>query len=205
MTQSPDRLDNPTGVRRLNRMPLVIAGMMLLLIIGAVTYTYQMRLARMREQAAKATAKPTAANPAEVFRDAPDGGYIPARKAAAPAPAPPPPPVKPEKKAAAKAPKPDPEEERLRRQRARLRRMREQAALAAIRAPTRIKGQSRHKPAAKPAAAEPSPLRGQIASLIAAEAKRRAGGEGGERDLKNPPPERPLLLGRTKVIIDACR
>jgi type IV secretion system protein VirB10 len=39
------------GVRRLNRVPLLIAGLMLLLILGAVTYTYQMRLAEMRHKA----------------------------------------------------------------------------------------------------------------------------------------------------------
>jgi type IV secretion system protein VirB10 len=36
------------GVRRLNRVPLLIAGLMLWLILGAVTYTYQMRLAEIR-------------------------------------------------------------------------------------------------------------------------------------------------------------
>ncbi|MEJ2229521.1 MAG: hypothetical protein P8Y67_15185, partial [Alphaproteobacteria bacterium] len=178
---SPDYMNPAGGVRRLNRMPLVIAGAMLLLIIIAVTYTYQMRLARMREQAAHASVKPTAAKPTQVFRDAPDGGYIPAKKAATPAPAPPSIPLVDPAKAAVKAePEPDPEEERMRKMRERLRRMREQAAFAAIRAPTRLKGQSRKRAtAAKPTAtAEPSSRRDQIASLIAAEAKRRAQGNG---------------------------
>ena len=185
---SPDYMNPAGGVRRLNRMPLVIAGAMLLLILLAVTYTYQTRLARMREQAAHTTVKPTAANPTEVFRDAPDGGYIPAKKAAAPAPAPPPIPLVNPAKAAVKAePEPDPEEERLRKMRERLRRMREQAALAAIRAPTRIKGQSHQRAAAKPTTTETSPtetspLKARVTSLIAAEAKRRAQ-EGSESDL----------------------
>jgi type IV secretion system protein VirB10 len=179
---SPDHLNPAGGVRRLNRMPLVIAGAMLLLILLAVTYTYQTRLARMREQAAHASAKPTAANPTQVFRDAPDGGYIPAKKEATPTPAPPRVPLVDPAQAAVKA-KPAPEEERLRKMRERLRRMREQAALAAIRAPTRIKGQSRQRAAAvKSTAAETSPLKTQVTSLIAAEAKRRAQ-ENGESDL----------------------
>jgi type IV secretion system protein VirB10 len=156
-----------------------------------------MRLARMHEQAAKATTKPIAANPTEVFRDAPDGGYIPATKAAPPAP---PEPVKPAQAAVKAEPEPDPEEERLRKMRERLRRMREQAALAAIRAPTRIKGQSRQRAAAaKPAAtAEPSSRRDQIASLIAAEAKRRAQGNG-EGDLNRAAEKAAWLTDRKQT------
>jgi type IV secretion system protein VirB10 len=62
------------GVRRLNRVPLLIAGLMLLLILGAVTYTYQMRLAEIHRKAAESGTRPEPANIETLFEDAPDGG-----------------------------------------------------------------------------------------------------------------------------------
>ena len=79
-------------MRRLNRVPLLIAGLMLLLILGAVTYTYQMRLAEIRRKAAESGTRPEPANIETLFEDAPDGGLIPARQT--------PGPLRPEQKAA---------------------------------------------------------------------------------------------------------
>jgi type IV secretion system protein VirB10 len=81
-----------------------------------------------------------------------------------------------------------------------LRRMREQAAFAAIRAPTRIKEQSRQRAAAvkSAATAEPSSRRDQIASLIAAEAKRRAQGNG-EGDLNRAAEKAAWLTNRKQT------
>jgi type IV secretion system protein VirB10 len=61
------------GVRRLNRVPLLIAGLMLLLILGAVTYTYQMRLAEIRHKADERGTRPEPANTFQM--PAPDGPY----------------------------------------------------------------------------------------------------------------------------------
>jgi type IV secretion system protein VirB10 len=72
------------GVRRLNRVPLLIAGLMLLLILGAVTYTYQMRLAEIRRKADESGTRPEPANIETLFEGAPDGGLIPARQTPGP-------------------------------------------------------------------------------------------------------------------------
>jgi type IV secretion system protein VirB10 len=84
MTDRPDespnvldrRVRRGAGVRRLNRVPLVIAAIMLLLIAAAVTYTYQMRLAEMRRQAAEAEARPEPASSSDLFGGAPSSGLI---------------------------------------------------------------------------------------------------------------------------------
>jgi hypothetical protein len=94
MTDSPDLLHNPskrgTGVRRLNRWPLVIATMLVCVILGAITYTYQMRLNDMRRLAAEESAHPEPANSLAVVKNAPGNGLIPAKTAdAAPPPSPP--------------------------------------------------------------------------------------------------------------------
>ena len=75
------------GVRRLNRIPLIIAAIMLLLIGAAVVYTYQMRLADMRRRAAEAEPKPEPANISELFSGAPSSGLIEAVRPERPAPA----------------------------------------------------------------------------------------------------------------------
>ena len=73
------------GVRRLNRIPLIIAAIMLLLIGAAVVYTYQMRLADMRRRAAEAEPKPEPANISELFSGAPSSGLIEAVRPERPA------------------------------------------------------------------------------------------------------------------------
>jgi type IV secretion system protein VirB10 len=84
MTDRPDdspnvldrRVRRGAGVRRLNRVPLVIAAIMLLLIAAAVTYTYQMRLAEMQRRAAEAEARPEPASGSDLFTGAPSSGLI---------------------------------------------------------------------------------------------------------------------------------
>ena len=88
--ESPNFLDmrvrRGSGVRRLNRVPLIVAAIMLLLLAGAVTYTYQMRLAEMRRRAAEAEARPEPANSSDLFREAPSSGLIEANRRDAPQP-----------------------------------------------------------------------------------------------------------------------
>ena len=52
MVESPDFLGgNPgrgAGVRRLNRRPLIVVGVIACLMLVAISYTYQMRLAEQR-------------------------------------------------------------------------------------------------------------------------------------------------------------
>jgi type IV secretion system protein VirB10 len=93
MVESPDFLGTPArgaGVRRLNRRPLIIAGVILCLILAAISYTYQMRLAELRRRNAErqGQAEPIGAEPA-ILKDAPDTGLIPRREAAPRQPTPP--------------------------------------------------------------------------------------------------------------------
>jgi type IV secretory pathway VirB10-like protein len=129
--QSPDILGGTprrgAGVRRLNRMPLVFAFLIVCVILGAVTYTYQMRLADQRRRAAEAEPSPEPASVHEVFRDAPDGGLIPAETL-----------PEPKKEEAPVLPAPDPEEEERRQRWSQRQQAREQAALQALAAPTTV-------------------------------------------------------------------
>lgn len=169
---APDYLRDPghdPGVRRLNRLPLVIVGLLGLMILAAITYTYQMRLIEMRDQATASEGKPSGASPSEVFQDAPDGGLIPANRQIEP-PAPPP-------AVTVEAPavsNPEAEaEERLRQQREQLAQARLAANLQAIKAPTAI---SHGQPPAKPmasTAAIPDTNGGNDTHAAYAEALRR--------------------------------
>jgi type IV secretion system protein TrbI len=202
---SPTMLDERRGVRRLNRVPLFIAGAMLLLILAAVTYTYQMRLADMQRTAREAQIKPEPANPSSLFRDAPDGGFIPANTPAAP---PPPSPLvaPPTEKPLAPIIVRDPYAEaweRYTQEQERLARQRNQRMLQAIGAPTRIQGGAIARAApAKPDGGEArdtaQSLSGQFASLYASEAARQRRlltGEG-EEDLNRAAEKRAFLTDR---------
>jgi type IV secretion system protein VirB10 len=110
MVESPDFLGSTArgaGVRRLNRRPLIIAGVILCLILAAISYTYQMRLAELRRRHAEqqGQAEPIGAEPG-ILKDAPDTGLIPRREAAPRQPAPPIEPLAP-----APPPAPDPHAE----------------------------------------------------------------------------------------------
>ncbi len=132
------------GVRRLNRVPLLIAALMLLLILGAVTYTYQMRLAEIRRKAAEAETRPEPANLNHLFDDVPDGGLIPARQF------PVAPMSKPRGPTQQPPPLPQPTEpyaegwQRYAEERRRLIELRNQRLRQAVAAPTKIQGGTGH-------------------------------------------------------------
>ena len=190
------------GVRRLNRVPLFIAGLMLLLILGAVTYTYQMRLAEIRRRAAESETRPEPANLNHLFEDAPDGGLIPARQF----------PVQPVPKAAPPAEKPSPipeavdpyaeEWERYFQERKRLIELRNQRLRQAIGAPTKIQGgpaPALQRQEARPSAeVSPPGLSGQLASLYAAEAlhQRKLANGDSEEDINRAAEKRAFLTDR---------
>lgn len=172
--ESPDFLDQRGDVRRLNRVPLIITGVLVLLILIAITYTYQMRLAEIQARAAQTESTPSAATPSDVFREAPDGGFIPAKQVEPAAP----PPVVPVTDA------PDPDalmRERLRQEQERIITARTAAALQAAKAPTTIT----HKEVVSktpPLASEPTVTTTSSNSLYA-EALQRHLAEYGERDI----------------------
>ena len=74
---SPNELTPAPHVRRLNRVPLLIAGVLLSVLLAAVAYSYYARLA-------KTTGKPEEAQKPEAapvfLKDAPDAGFIPREK-----------------------------------------------------------------------------------------------------------------------------
>jgi type IV secretion system protein VirB10 len=192
------------GVRRLNRVPLLIAGLMLLLILGAVTYTYQMRLAEIRHKAAGSGTRPEPANIETLFEDAPDGGLIPARQT--------PGPLKPQQKAApVEEARPDPvqpldpyadEWERYTKEREQLSALHNKQLRQAMGAPTRIKDAVRQAPQGQAASTaadrSPSSLSGQIAALYAAGAGRQQfpANEGTEEDVNRAAEKRAFLADR---------
>ncbi len=192
------------GVRRLNRVPLLIAGLMLLLILGAVTYTYQMRLAEIRRKAAESGPRPEPANIETLFEDAPDGGLIPARQT--PGPLRPEQRTTPVEKAKPTSTEPfDPyadEWERYAKEREQLIALRNKRLSQAMGAHTRIKGAIRQAPQGQGAHAgadhPPANLSGQIAALYAASAgqqQRPAIGDG-EDDINRAAEKRAFLTDR---------
>ena len=79
--QSPDFLPRPPkrglGVRRLNRVPLLIAGAALAAVIGTIGYTYQLRASEQAGSDKPFTAqKPEPASAESVFDKAPEAGLI---------------------------------------------------------------------------------------------------------------------------------
>jgi hypothetical protein len=183
MVTSPDFLATPTGrgvgVRRLNRRPLVIAGVIVCLLLAAVSYTYQMRLADQRRRNADRLGTPEPAGIPAILKDAPEAGLIQPRLTLPPEAAltPPAPPVlekKPEPAAAVGDPYAQ-EWAQYRQALARMRQAREQASLQAARASTTLKNAAPGaRPAARDTAPEVAPSTGsQLASLYAAELRQR--------------------------------
>jgi type IV secretion system protein VirB10 len=81
MVDSPDVLGGGgrgAGVRRLNRRPLIVVGAILCLILLAVSYTYQLRLAEQRRRSAAQIPPEPVETPA-ILKDAPDGFIAPRR------------------------------------------------------------------------------------------------------------------------------
>ena len=142
---SPNSLESQ-GVRRLNRVPLFITGGLVLAILIAITYSYRMRLAEIEKRAAQTESKPSAATPSEVFREAPDGGFIPAKQKTANTPLAEPVQTPPTNEF-------DPDAMLLKQEEERIRKTRMAAALQAVSAPTTV---SHKEVAAKPASERPS-------------------------------------------------
>jgi type IV secretion system protein TrbI len=205
MVDSPDVLGGSgrgAGVRRLNRRPLIVVGAILCLILLAVSYTYQLRLAEQRRRSAAQIPPEPVETPA-ILKDAPDGFIAPRRAERSDAP---PAPTLVEKPAPAPVPQPDPyaeEWERWRREREQRRQAREQAALQAMRAATPLKTPavaSARSPGGESAQSQAPAVSGQLASLYAAEALRQrvlAGGAGEEPDINRAAEKRAFLNDRT--------
>jgi type IV secretion system protein TrbI len=202
MVDSPDILGGSgrgAGVRRLNRRPLILVGAILCLILLAVSYTYQLRLAEQRRRSAAQIPPEPVETPA-ILKDAPEGLIAPRRAERPEAPAAP---VLIEKPAPAPAPQPDPyaeEWERWRREREQRRHAREQAALQAMRAATPLKtpavASARPPVAGETAPSQARAVSGQLASLYAAEALRQralTSGTGEEPDLNRAAEKRAFL------------
>jgi type IV secretion system protein VirB10 len=161
-----------------------------------------MRLADMQRTAREAQIKPEPADPSTLFRDAPDGGFIPANNPEVP---PPPRPivVPPAEKPLAPIIVRDPYAEaweRYTQEQERLAQQRNLRMLQAIGAPTRIQGgaTARAAPARPDGADSAQSLSGQFASLYASEAgrqRRLLTGEG-EEDLNRAAEKRAFLTDR---------
>jgi type IV secretory pathway VirB10-like protein len=197
------------GVRRLNRIPLIIAAIMLLLIGAAVIYTYQMRLAEMRRRAADREPKPEPANISELFSGAPSSGLIEAVRPERPAPAAPAPqppaPVEPRPLAPLpQQPQRDEAWEAFRRRQEELAAQRANRLRQAITAPTKVAGAQRPAPApaanGAPAPKAPPPASGQLSALFLAESARQRqliAGANGEEDINRAEEKRAFLTDRS--------
>ena len=158
---SPNELTPAPHVRRLNRVPLLIAGLLLSVLLAAVAYSYYARLA-------KTGAKPEEAQKPEpapmLLKDAPDAGFIPRDKE------PPRPSMAPLPKEPAAAPEPQDEARKLawqsyRQKLERRRALREEATLQAVLANTNA-GFAGPKPVASPSSvAEAVPQSERFADL----------------------------------------
>ena len=175
---SPNELTPAPHVRRLNRVPLLIAGVLLSVLLAAVAYSYYARLA-------KTTGKPEEEQKPEAapvfLKDAPDAGFIPREK-------------EPQRPAVAPFPKepvapPEPQDEArklawesYRQKLERRRALREDATLQAVLANTNA-GFASPKPAASPTKeSEPVPQSERFADL-AERLRRLDGSETQDRDL----------------------
>jgi type IV secretory pathway VirB10-like protein len=200
------QLRRGAGVRRLNRIPLIIAGIMLLLIGAAVVYTYQMRLAEMRRRAADREPKPEPANISDLFSGAPSSGLIEAVRPERPAPVAPQPPAPIEQQPPAtlpQQPQRDDAWEAFRRRQEELAAQRANRLRQAIAAPTKVAGMQRPVPApaanGTPALEEAPSGSGQLSAFFLAEAARQrqliAGGNG-EEDINRAAEKRAFLTDR---------
>jgi len=189
---SPNELTPALQVRRLNRVPLLIAGLLVSVLLAAVAYSYYARLA-------KSGAKPEDAQKPEAapvfLKDAPDAGFIPREKE------PPRPALAPLPKEPVAPPEPLDEARRLawegyRHKLERRRSLREEATLQAVLANTGV-GFSGVKPAAAaaPKESEPLPQSERFADLT--ERLRRFNGfEDRDRDLNRAGEKRDFLKDR---------
>jgi type IV secretion system protein VirB10 len=189
---SPNELSGGANMRRLNRVPLLIAGLLLSVLLAAVAYSYYARLAKIEGKPDEAQ-KP---EPAPLlWKEAPDAGLIAPQKDA-------PPPNPPSKEQPAFGPEPMAQDEARRlafendRQRLERRRaLREEAALQAILANTPV-GFAAPKPAA-PLAKESQPVpQSERFADLAERLRRTDGPDAQDRDLNRAREKREFLSGR---------
>jgi type IV secretion system protein VirB10 len=188
---SPNELTPAPHVRRLNRVPLLIAGLLLSVLLAAVAYSYYARLAKTGVKPEDAQ-KP---EPAPVLlKDAPDAGFIP-REQEPPRPA-----LAPLPKEPVALAEPQDEARKLawesyRQKLERRRALREEATLQAVLANTNV-GFAGVKPAAAPAKdAEPVPQSERFADL-AQRLRRLDRFEDRDRDLNRASEKRDFLNDR---------
>ena len=194
MSQAPE--DSPNELmpapRRLNRVPLLIAGLLLSVLLAAVAYSYHARLA-------KTSGKPEEAQKPEpapvLLKDASDAGFIPREKE------PPRPALAPLPKEPMALPEPEDEARKLawdnyRQKLERRRTLREEATLQAVLANTNTAFVS-PKPAVSPSQeAEPVPQSERFADL--SERLRRLDGSlTQDRDLNRASEKRDFLNDRS--------
>jgi type IV secretion system protein VirB10 len=191
---SPNELSGVHDMRRLNRVPLLIAGLLLSVLLAAVAYSYYARLGKIE-------AKPEEAQKPEpaplLWKEAPAGGLIPSQKdPALPSPGP----AAKEQPALAPASQPLDEERRLafenyRQRLERRRALYEEAALQAILANTQVSFATPKPSAAGSKETQSTPQSERFADL--AERLRRADGpESQDRDLNRAREKQAFLSGR---------
>jgi type IV secretion system protein VirB10 len=151
---SPDSLPglaaDHSGVRRLNRIPLLIVLMLGAMVTGAIGYTYYSRAQSQRHAGAGAAATiPQAANANALFKDAPNSGLI-AQEVPVPVTPPGaavPTPVVPAPQPVVTRPAESPAWQAYSQEQLQLAQAREQAALAALGAGSEVKAKSASIPA----------------------------------------------------------
>ena len=198
MNQAPDRSPDILGgtprgtdMRRLNRVPILIAGLILSLLMGAVAYTYHLRVVASRQAAEIERERPEAVPGIGVLAGAPDGGFIAPKVQ----PLPPPLPVASDATPIESDPKKlawDAYHQRLER----MKEAREQVALQAVLASTIVSTPSGVK---REIAASPPPLPAsdQFASIAAERLSRRFDGFGDrEKNLNRAAEKRDFLSDR---------
>jgi type IV secretion system protein VirB10 len=193
MSQAPEDSPNafdPSGMRRLNRVPLLIAGLLLSILMAAVAYSYHARLAKTglkQDEVQRPEPAPL------LWKDAPEGGLI------APETEPPaPPPTSKERPSLPEPPVQD-DERRLaleadRQRMERRRALREDAALQAILANTSIAFSAPKPPALPSQELQPVPQSERFAEL--AERLRAGNPDFQDRDLNRAHEKRDFLSGR---------
>jgi type IV secretion system protein TrbI len=199
MTDAPDRSPDllserprAPGMRRLNRAPLLFAGLVAALLMGAVAYTYHVRVAAQRQAAALEKDSPEPPSAIGVLNGAPDRGLIAAKETALP-PSPQPPivetKVEPENEARKLA------WEEYRQKLARLKEAREQATLQAVLSPTSLGvGSATRPPTVSASSLSQAP---DYASLGADRVLRRVDAlDDRDRDLNRAQQKRDFLMDR---------
>ncbi|MBI4723824.1 MAG: conjugal transfer protein TrbI, partial [Rhodomicrobium sp.] len=192
---SPDFLGGPpargAGVRRLNRVPLMIAMAILAIIMATIAYTYHLRLQSAKQSAGWRRGD----TPIGILTNAPDAGYIPPK---APEAIPVLPPTAPVAPAVPEPEKPNPYRlawENYFKRTEQLRQAREQMALTALGAGSEVRVNLPKKtgPAAASDAAQPMSASEQFAKLAADRLAELSDGGERHRDLNRQKEKREFI------------